>query len=283
LKFGDDKIIYYRTLDDYYKTRTFSDQFAQFGIIGGGFIGCELAASLRQQGNKVCMIFPEDGLSWRIFPPDLSLWVTDYYRRKGVEVFAKDSVESFEMDGAKLQLGTEQKRKLTFDAIIAGIGIIPEVSLANSAGLEVDNGIIVNEYLQTSASDVYAAGDAASFHNVFLGKRMRVEHEDNSIRQGWTAGLNMAGKAEKYDHLPYFYSDMFDLGYEAVGDLDPSLEIFTDWIEKYQKGVVYYRKQGIVRGVLLWNIFGKVDAARQLIQDGKAIPDTQLVGKLIPS
>jgi NADPH-dependent 2,4-dienoyl-CoA reductase/sulfur reductase-like enzyme len=123
----------------------------------------------------------------------------------------------------------------------------------------------VDEFLCTSAPDVYAAGDCAAFYNPALGKRIRVEHEDNANSMGQAAGRNMAGQPEPYHHLPSFYSDMFELGYEAVGELDSRLETFADWKRPNEEGVIYYLKDGRVRGVLLWNVWGKVDAARELI------------------
>jgi NADPH-dependent 2,4-dienoyl-CoA reductase/sulfur reductase-like enzyme len=119
--------------------------------------------------------------------------------------------------------------------------------------------------LATSHPDIYAAGDVAAFDSPALGKRIRVEHEDNANSMGRCAGRNMAGEATPYHHLPSFYSDLFDLGYEAVGDLDARLETVADWQEPYRKGVIYYLERGRVRGVLLWNVWHQVDAARRLI------------------
>jgi NADPH-dependent 2,4-dienoyl-CoA reductase/sulfur reductase-like enzyme len=131
----------------------------------------------------------------------------------------------------------------------------------------VDNGIVVDEHLQTSTPDIYAAGDVANFFNPALGTRMRVEHEDNANTMGRAAGRAMAGVTEPYTHLPFFYSDLFELGYEAVGELDSRLETFSDWKQPFREGVVYYLKEGRVRGVLLWNTWGQVDAARALIAE----------------
>jgi len=139
------------------------------------------------------------------------------------------------------------------------------VELAVSSGLKVENGIVVDEFLRTSEPEVYAAGDVANFFSPAFGRRLRVEHEDNANTMGRAAGAAMAGKASPYHHLPFFYSDLFDLGYEAVGELDPHLETVADWKEEHREGVVYYLREGRVRGVLLWNIWGQVDAARQLI------------------
>jgi 3-phenylpropionate/trans-cinnamate dioxygenase ferredoxin reductase subunit len=125
---------------------------------------------------------------------------------------------------------------------------------------------VVDELLRTSNPDIYAAGDVANFYSPALDKRMRVEHEDNANVMGEMAGRNMAGQFDTYRHLPYFYSDLFDLGYEAVGELDASLDIIEDWKEPYRKGVVYYLRDGRVRGVLLWNTWERVPAATRLIE-----------------
>jgi NADPH-dependent 2,4-dienoyl-CoA reductase/sulfur reductase-like enzyme len=146
------------------------------------------------------------------------------------------------------------------------------VDLAVQAGAKVDNGIIVDELLRTNVPDVFAAGDVANFFNPALGTRLRVEHEDNANTMGAAAGRAMAGDTTPYTHLPFFYSDLFALGYEAVGELDPRLEIVSDWKEPFKEGVVYYLKDGRVRGVLLWNTWGQVDAARALIGKRGRLP-----------
>jgi NADPH-dependent 2,4-dienoyl-CoA reductase/sulfur reductase-like enzyme len=163
---------------------------------------------------------------------------------------------------------------------LAGAGIEPNVDLARKAGLAVENGIVVDELLRTSHPDIYAAGDVASFHNPALGKRIRVEHEDNANTMGKAAGRNMAGSAEPYRHLPFFYSDLFEFGYEAVGELDSRLETFADWKQPNKEGVVYYLREGRVRGVLLWNVWGKVDAARELIASPGPFSADSLKGRL---
>jgi 3-phenylpropionate/trans-cinnamate dioxygenase ferredoxin reductase component len=131
--------------------------------------------------------------------------------------------------------------------------------------LRISNGIVVDSLLRTSHRDIYAAGDVAAFHNPALGKRIRVEHEDNANTMGRCAGRNMAGEATPYRYLPSFYSDLFELGYEAVGDLDARLETVANWQEPYRKGAVYYLEKGRVRGVLFWNLWQQVEDARRLI------------------
>jgi NADPH-dependent 2,4-dienoyl-CoA reductase/sulfur reductase-like enzyme len=176
-------------------------------------------------------------------------------------------------------------QEIVVNHIIAGIGIQPNTELAQAAGIEVNppeagGGIRVDEHLQTSLPDIYAAGDVAFFHNTHLDRDMRVEHADNAETMGRTAGLNMAGQPTPYDHQPFFYSDLFDLGYEAVGELDARMETFADWKEPFRKGVVYYLRDSAVRGVLLWNTWDKVDDARALIADGKRYTSEELKGKI---
>jgi len=161
-----------------------------------------------------------------------------------------------------------------------GLGIEPNDKLAQAAGLKVENGIVVDEFLRTSHPDIYAAGDVARFFNPALEKSIRVEHEDNANTMGRLAGLNMAGKSEPYHHLPFFYSDMFELGYEAVGELDSRLETFADWKQPNKEGVIYYLHNGRVRGVLLWNVWGQVDAARALIAEPGPFRAEDLKGRL---
>jgi len=165
----------------------------------------------------------------------------------------------------KVMVRTTHGKEIPADVIVAGLGIQPNVELAEQAGLRVENGIVVDELLMTSAPDVFAAGDVANFFNPALGTRIRVEHEDNANTMGAAAGRSMAGKGSPYTHLPFFYSDLFALGYEAVGELDPRLETESHWKEPFREGVVYYLKDGKVRGVLLWNTWGQVDNARAII------------------
>ena len=267
LPFGGDAIIYYRNLRDYQRLRALTEIGERFLVIGGGFIGTEIAAALTMAGKKVTMIFPDQTIGAGIYPYDLSHFVTDYYRQKGVNVVTGDSVVSVERKGTRFAVRTKNGRSFEVDGVVAGIGIRPNVDLARQAGLVVDNGIVVDEHLRSSAVDIYAAGDVANFYHVLLGQRMRVEHEDNAVKMGELAGRNMAGAEETYTYAPMFYSDLFELGYEAVGVLSSELEMLTDWQDPLHKGIVYYMKDQRVRGVLLWNVWDKVPAARALLAE----------------
>jgi NADPH-dependent 2,4-dienoyl-CoA reductase/sulfur reductase-like enzyme len=283
LPFGGDDIIYYRTLADYERLRALAGQAQRFAVIGGGFIGSEIAAALTINGKNVVMAFPGEGIGSHMFPADLSRFLNDYYRQKGVEVLAAARVTGWKLRQGKPVLKTESAqgdREVSADAVVAGIGIQPNVDLAKAAGLKVDNGIRVDRGLRTSNPDIYAAGDVANFYNPALDQRLRVEHEDNANTMGRLAGQAMAGQTVSYDHLPFFYSDLFDLGYEAVGEVDARLETVADWKEPYRKGVIYYLRDGRIRGVLLWNVWEQVDAARKLIADAGPFSAEDLRGRL---
>jgi len=280
LPFGGDRIIYFRTLTDYKCLHSLAQTADRFAVIGGGFIGSEIAAALAMNDKKVTMVFPESGIGARTYPSALSEFLNDYYADRGVQVLAGQSVEGLDKHGAEFGLKLSGDKEVVVDGVVAGIGIEPDVDLARQAGLDVDNGIVVDESLRTSAADIYAAGDVASFYSPSLDKRLRVEHEDNANTMGKQAGRNMAGADEPYHHLPYFYSDLFDLGYEAVGELDARLETVMDWQEPHKKGVVYYLQDGRVRGVLLWNVWDQVDAARELIAEKGPFKASDLQGRL---
>lgn len=273
-------IIYYRTYRDYRTLRDRVEESKRFAVIGGGFIGSEIAAALAMNGKRVTMILRGDGVGDHLFPPDLVKFLNGYYADKGVEILTVDEVAAVSRTGVKQGITTKHGRTLEVDGIIAGIGIAPNTQLAEAAGLKVENGIIVDEFLRTSQPEMYAAGDVANFYNPSLGARLRVEHEDNANDMGQAAGKNMAGEPEPYHHLPFFYSDLFDLGYEAVGDVNSKLTAVEDWKEPYREGVVYYLNDGRVKGVLLWNVWEQVDNARKLIAERGPFKPDNLKGRL---
>jgi 3-phenylpropionate/trans-cinnamate dioxygenase ferredoxin reductase subunit len=275
LEDADEDVVYFRTLDDYRRMRSRAGAGTSFVVVGGGFIGSEIAAALAKVGSRVTMVFPEAGIGARLFPAHLAEFVTEYYREQGVEVVTGETVASVR-DG---RLTTGSGRVLEADAVVAGLGIVPATELADAAGLPVDNGIVVDELGRVGGrDDVFAAGDVANFPIVALGKNARVEHEDHANTHGRTVGANMAGAGQPYDHLPFFYSDLFELGYEAVGDVDSRLETIERWDEPNRKGVVaYVDGERRPRGFLFWNTWDKVDPARDLIRAAKPIDEGMLV------
>jgi 3-phenylpropionate/trans-cinnamate dioxygenase ferredoxin reductase subunit len=280
LPFGDNRFLYYRLFSDYERLRKLAEKHNRFAVIGGGFIGSEIAAALSMNGKDVTLIFPDETIGSRVFPKDLGAFVNARYREKGVTLLTGDSAAGSRRKGKHEVLTTKKGDEVKVDAVIVGIGIQANTDLAKDAGLTVEDGIVVDDRLRASDPHVYAAGDVASFRNSALEKRLRVEHEDNANTMGRIAGRNMAGAGEPYDHLPFFYSDLFEFGYEAVGEVDARLETFADWKEPHREGVIYYLKDGRVRGVLLWNVWNQVDSARRLISAKGPIRPEQLKGRL---
>jgi NADPH-dependent 2,4-dienoyl-CoA reductase/sulfur reductase-like enzyme len=272
---GAGDVVYFRTLDDYHRLRAAAEGGAHVVVIGGGFIGSELAASLTGVGARVTMLFPEPAIAFRLLPRGLADFVTGYYREKGVDVRPGQTVEA--VDGGRVTLGSGET--LDADAVVAGLGIVPATGLAEAVGLPVDDGIVVDEHGRVEGhADVFAAGDVASFPSPVLGRRLRVEHEDHANTHGRVVGANMAGAGRPYDHLPFFYSDLFDLGYEAVGEVDSRLGTVETWQEPNRKGTVaYVDDDRRPRGFLLWNVWDKVDAARELIAAGEPVAEGALV------
>ncbi len=261
---GGDDVIYFRTLDDYRRARALSDEGARFLVVGGGFIGSEIAAALRDQGRDVTIVFPEAGIGWRTFPADLAHAVTDYYREKGVDVRTETVFESAE----------------GFDAVVAGLGVVPRTELAEAAGLPVDDGIVVDEYGRVPGfENVFAAGDVARFPIPALGRSGRSSTRTMRTRTAGSSARTRPGATTRYEHLPFFYSDLFDLGYEAVGEVDSRNPVLQVWLEPYRKGVVAFTDaENRPRGFLLWNVWGKVDAARALIRAAQPIGEDALRG-----
>lgn len=277
---GDlDGLFYYRTAADYRQLRAQVEAGRTAVVIGGGFIGSELAAALTICGAKVTMVFPEPYLVSRVFPAALGQALNAAYRVKGVDVLAGDVPTAIAIQDDGFQVSTRGGRTLSADIVIVGIGIAPNLELAQAAGLKTGNGIVVNSFLQTSDPDIYAAGDIAYFQEAVLGPR-RIEHWDCAVSQGKHAGRNLAGANAEFADLPFFYSDLFEFGYEAVGEVESRLETFADWQEENKTGVIYYLADGRVRGAMMCNVWGKVDDARALIREQKPVRPADLKGRI---
>jgi NADPH-dependent 2,4-dienoyl-CoA reductase/sulfur reductase-like enzyme len=222
------------------------------------------------------MVFPDPAIGSRLLPSELAQFVNGYYRDRGVEVLHDESVQAAD----RLSVTLDSGRTLEANLVVAGIGVEPATELAAAAGLDVDNGIVVDRYGRVEGrTDVFAAGDVANFPVAALGTRFRIEHEDHARAHGRAVGANMAGADVPYDHLPFFYSDMFDLGYEAVGEVDSRLPTVEHWVEPNRQGVVAYVDEAArPRGFLLWNTWDKVEVARGLIVGGQPVDAEQLSG-----
>jgi 3-phenylpropionate/trans-cinnamate dioxygenase ferredoxin reductase subunit len=263
-----DGVCYFRSLDDYQKIRQQADEGKSAVIIGGGFIGSEMAAALRINKLNVTMIYPATHLCDRVLPADLGLAMERIYQDRGIRILKGQKPTSIDRKGSGFVVRTSGGAQIESDLLIVGVGIKPAVELADVAGLSTSDGIIVSEYLQTSHPSIYAAGDNARFPYQALGQQVRVEHWDNALNQGKHAGRNMAGAHEAFTYMPYFFSDLFEFGYEAVGEVDSRMEIVADWRKQHHAGVIYYLRNNKIRGVMMCNVWDKVEAARQLILRG---------------
>ena len=285
LPFGGDSVIYFRTVDDYRRLRTLADGGDNFLVIGGGFIGSEITASLAHNDKRVTMVFPEQSIGSSIYPADLSAFLNDYYREHGVDVLAGHAVSNIKTEGDRVTVtvtsnDSSDSREIVVDGVVAGMGIEPNVELARQAGLNVEDGISVDGNLNASHPDIFAAGDVASYCNDVLERRIRVEHEDNANTMGAAAGKAMAGAGEPFSNVPYFWSDMFDLGYEVMGHIDSGMETVADWKDEFKEGVVYYLEGTRVRGVLLWNMWDRWGPAGDLVADAGPHSAADLMGRI---
>lgn len=262
----DDGVIYYRTLEDYERLRGLTAEPRRVLVIGGGYIGAELAAALTVNGHRVEMVFPEAALLDRLLPRDLARHLSAAYRARGVTLHSGRGVRAVTArPGGGSNVELTDGTALTADVVVAGLGITPDTRLAEAAGLAVADGIVVNAYLRTDDERIFAAGDVASLPFPPLGRRGRSEHEENANLSGFYAGQNMAGERVRYEHLPSFYSDLFDIGFEGVGRVGSDLQTVAEWVVPLEQGAVYYLAEGRLQGALLWNQKGRLDEVRGLI------------------
>ncbi|MGH9610525.1 MAG: NAD(P)/FAD-dependent oxidoreductase, partial [Bryobacteraceae bacterium] len=210
---GADRVLYLRSLSDSARLRDALKSAKKVAVLGSGFIGMEVASQSAQLGRDTTMVFREDRVWKSFFTPEMSRFFQKYYQDRGVRLVPEADVTEIGKSSLSLSKGT----KLDADTLIAGIGVTPVTDVAESAGIKTDNGILANEFLETSAPDVYAAGDVANYQDVLSGKRRRLEHWDNAVKQGQYLAKRLRGEKEPFQNVPYFFSDIFDLSYEFWG------------------------------------------------------------------
>jgi 3-phenylpropionate/trans-cinnamate dioxygenase ferredoxin reductase component len=277
-----DRVLDYRSAADYRKLRALADAGAHVAVVGGGYIGTEIASGIVQAGARVTFVDPDDVVGARMFPAALAAAFQRRFEDAGVELRLGRRVESGTEHEGGVTLTLDDGSTVEADAVVVGLGIEPATQLAADAGLTVRDGIVVSSTLLTDDDSVFAAGDVAEYPDRILGTR-RVEHVDNAQQQGRQAGRNLADADETYDHTPMFYSDVFDMGYEAVGQVSTSLHTVEDWQEPETTGVVYYLDDDeVVRGVLLWNVWDKTDEARKVLAEAHALTPDMLPGRITP-
>lgn len=238
-------------------------------LIGGSYIGTEVAASLSAKGVRCTILMMEDVALSRVFGEDAGRWFQEKIEDHGVTVHAGEELEAFEGDGRVKVVLTKSGRAIECDAVVVGAGVRPDAMLAQRAGLEVDDGIVCDSKLMTSSEGIYAAGDCCSYDSVVHGRRIRVEHWDVAMQQGMHAAGNMLGEDRDYDVVPYFFSDLADwASLEYVGPA-------KDWDEEVWRGdrdggefSVWYLKEGRVAGALSVGRSEDLAEARRMLADG---------------
>lgn len=321
----------FRKIEDFKSLDNVSRNVKSITIIGGGFLGSELACALGRKstetGLEVVQMFPERGNMGKVLPEYLSNWTTEKVKKEGVKVISEALVKSVAYKDDRLEISLKDGRLVKTDHIVAAVGLEPNVDLAKSAGLEVDSdfgGYRVNAELQ-ARSNIWVAGDASCFYDIRLGRR-RVEHHDHAVVSGRLAGENMTGASKPYWHQSMFWSDLGpDVGYEAIGIVDsslPTVGVFAKATAKdtpkaateesgtgirsesetedtatspvasttpapaverkddYGKGVIFYLRDKVVVGIILWNVFNRMPVARKIIKDGEEHADLNEVAKL---
>jgi 3-phenylpropionate/trans-cinnamate dioxygenase ferredoxin reductase subunit len=271
---------YLRTLADCDLLRERLDAGGRVAVVGAGWIGSEFAASARQRGLEVALIDPLALPNERVFGMEIGAFYRDVHARHGVELLLGTSVGSFEGDGAVARVRTTEGRAVECDFAVVGIGVVPRVGLAREAGLETDNGIVVDDRLQSSVAGVFAAGDVANARHPFYERHIRIEHWANALNQGPAAARSMLGQPGSYDRIPYFFSDQYDVGMEYSG-------YATEWDEVVFRGapedgefVAFWLRDGrVIAGmnVNVWDVNENVQAlirSRAVVDVGK-LSDTE--------
>jgi len=266
LKNDCDGVIYYHDLKDYYRLRELYDRGERFLVVGAGYIGTEIAAALAMNGKRVTMVFRGSAIYQRRVPDDFAFFLNSYFTEKGIQLKPSQTVVAVERDQSLYHVTLSSGEIITVDGVVVGIGCTPNLGFAS--GLKLNDGVEVNAYLCSSDPDIYAAGDVANIYYPLVQRRLRIEHEDNAHTTGFIAGQNMAGANLQYTHQPYFYSAMFELGYEAVGLMGQDFEMVQQWEDLFRKGTIYYCKDGRVCGAMLWGIWDELDRIREMIKEG---------------
>ena len=214
-------VTYLRTVEDSDRVKSLLGLGGRLVIVGGGWIGLEVAAAARTAGAYVTVLEALDLPLVRVLGPEVAGIFASLHRAHGVDLRVRTEVTSIGREAGGATVGLADGTSLDADLVVVGIGVLPEVALGVAAGLHTDNGIVVDEQLRTSDQDIFAAGDVANAYHPLLGRHLRVEHWDNAIGQGVVAAQNMLGQSVTYDRLPFFFSDQYDLGLEYFGNVGP--------------------------------------------------------------
>lgn len=254
-------LCYLRSLKDSETIRSKSASSKEAVIVGGGFIGMEVASVLAQKNIRTTMVVREDRVWSRVFTTFMSAFFEQYYTSRGVRIVKQAQVASLEGKDAVQAVLLGDGKKISCDVVVVGAGAVPVTEPVEKTGVTVENGIVVNEYLETNRPGVYAAGDIANYPDMIFEKRRRVEHWDNAVSQGQHWARVVVGEKEPFVHVPYFFSDVFDLSYELWGDQAGASETVIRGDVNTSSFSVWWLKDDRVAAVFVMN---RPDEERQV-------------------
>lgn len=257
---------YFRDLEDFLDLQRRVERLQHVTLVGGGFAALELAGTLRALGREVTLVFPEEWPLHRQLPRALGTGLVDVMRDMGIETVSGEALVEVHESAGYVRARTHGGNELTTQLVIVDNGSEPQADLAEAAGLDTDDGIVVDEHARASRPHTWAAGDVAEFPYLALGQLMRVEGADHARRHGRLAGENMAGAGLAYDHLPLKWFHLGELRFEGVGELNSRLASEEVWTEPGREGVVFYLRDDVVRGVMLCNLTERIEWARALVR-----------------
>jgi 3-phenylpropionate/trans-cinnamate dioxygenase ferredoxin reductase subunit len=275
-------IYYLREVSDSDALRERIEQGGRLAVVGGGWIGAEVAASARQKGADVTVIEQSSVPLERVLGQEVGGIYRDIHLDHGVEFRGKVGVAGFEGDGTVQRVRTDDGVTIECDFAAVGIGVSPRTELADAASLELDNGIVVNEFLESSVAGVFAAGDVANAWHPFYERRIRVEHWDNAINQGEAAGQNMLGKKVVYEHIPYFFSDQYDVGMEYSGYATTWDQVVFRGDTEGREFIAFWLDAGHVVAAMNVNVWEVMDSLRAIIRSRRPIDVDRLVDPDVP-
>lgn len=277
-----DGVLSLRTLADSDALRARIDAGARLVTIGAGWIGAEVAASARQRGCDVTTLEAAALPLERVLGPELGALYRDVHVEHGVAFRGGVSVEAIEGDGTVAAVRLASGERLEADVVVVGVGVAPRTALAEAAGLEVDDGIVVDEHLRTSAHNVFAAGDVARARHPFYGQRLRVEHWANALNQGPAAARSMLGRDVPYEQLPYFFSDQYDVGMEYSGYATAWDEVVVRGDRSARELIAFWLQDGCVVAGMNINIWDVNEHVQALIRARRPIDPSRLADPDVP-
>jgi NADPH-dependent 2,4-dienoyl-CoA reductase/sulfur reductase-like enzyme len=280
-----DGVLYLRTRPDSDRLRASLAVGGRVVIAGSGWIGLETAAAAREYGCDVTIVEPEPGALRRSVGPELGEVFADLHRSHGVEFRFGEGLAELRGSGGRVSsVVTSADAELPADLVIIGIGAVPNDAIAAAAGLNVDNGILLDEALRSSDPDIFAAGDVANWFNPLLGRRIRVEHWANALASGPVAARSMLGQQVSYDWVPYFFSDQYDLGMEAAGLPEPGHydQVVYRGDPQTLEFIAFWLSDGAVVAGMNVNVWDVNDDIQALIRAGTSVDVSRLEDPDVP-